>query len=192
MVRIILDLLKIFGNYCFYIKGAKVIKFTTVNTKFGWVGLVGSEAGLIELILPKSSREAVISEIKEFTTDVAEDTTAFSDLSSRLQRYFIGEKVFFSDNIDMNGTTNFDRAVWNATADIPYGQTRSYAWVAKRIGRPRAFRAVGGALARNPVPIIIPCHRVIASSGNLGGFGGGLVLKKRLLELEASGVPVVS
>ena len=169
-----------------------MIKFTTVNTKFGWVGLVGSEAGLIELILPKSSRKAVLSEIKESAADAVEDTTEFSDLSSRLQRYFSGEKVLFSDNIDLNGATTFDRGVWKATADIPYGQTRSYAWVAEQIGRPRAFRAVGGALARNPLPIIVPCHRVIASSGNLGGFGGGLTLKKRLLELEAGGVRLLS
>ncbi len=80
--------------------------------------------------------------------------------------------------------TQFQKAVWRATAGIPYGETRSYAWVAKRIGNPRAVRAVGQALGANPVPIIIPCHRVIGSSGKLCGFAGGLALKQRLLELE--------
>ena len=75
---------------------------------------------------------------------------------------------------------------------IPYGETRTYAWVAQQIGKPRALRAVGGALARNPFPIIVPCHRVVASNGNLGGFRGGLALKKRLLELEAGRLDVLS
>jgi len=167
-----------------------VIKFTTVNTKYGWMGLVGSEAGLIFLTLPKSSPKSAISEIKRFATDAVEDSSAFGDLPDRLQRYFSGEKVLFSDRLDMNSATTFERAVWKATLSIPYGEIRSYAWVAHQCGNPRAFRAVGGALARNPFPIIVPCHRVLASSGKLGGFGGGLPLKKRLLELEARGLRV--
>jgi len=169
-----------------------MIKFTTVDTEFGWVGLVGSDTGLAFLILPKSSRKAALSEIKELAADTVEDTSAFSDLPGRLQRYFNGEKVLFSDILDLGDATTFDRAVWNATLSIPYGETRSYAWIAQQIGSPQAFRAVGGALARNPFPIIVPCHRVVASSGNLGGFGGGLPLKKRLLELEAGGLRALS
>jgi len=76
--------------------------------------------------------------------------------------------------------------VWQATRLIPYGETRSYLWVAVQIGKPGAARAVGQALGRNPLPVIIPCHRVIASDGGLGGFTGGLVMKRRLLELETS------
>jgi methylated-DNA-[protein]-cysteine S-methyltransferase len=76
--------------------------------------------------------------------------------------------------------------VWEITRLIPYGETRSYAWVAEQIGQPRAVRAVGQALGKNPLPIIIPCHRVITSNGKLGGFGGGLEMKKRLLSLEAA------
>ena len=169
-----------------------MIKFTTVNTKYGWVGMGGSEAGLAFLALPKSSRKAVLAEIKESIADAVEDTSAFSDLPNRLRRYFNGEKVVFSDRLDLAGATTFDRAVWKATLSIPYGETRSYAWIAQQIGRTRAFRAVGGALARNPFPIIVPCHRVIASSGSLGGFGGGPALKKRLLEMEADRLRVFS
>jgi O-6-methylguanine DNA methyltransferase len=169
-----------------------VIKFATVNTKFGWVGVGGSEAGLVLLTLPKSSRKATLSEIKELAADAVEDTFAFGDLPNRLQRYFNSEMVLFCDRLDMAGTTTFYRAVWNATLSIPYGETRTYAWVAQQIGKPRALRAVGKALARNPFPIIVPCHRVVASNGNLGGFRGGLELKKRLLELEAGRLRVLS
>jgi O-6-methylguanine DNA methyltransferase len=145
----------------------------------------GSEAGLALLTLPKSSRKTALSEIKELAADAGEDTSVFSDLPNRLQRYFNGEKILFTDRLDLSGATTFQRAVWKATLSIPYGETRTYAWVAQQMGKPRALRAVGKALARNPLPIIVPCHRVIASSGNLGGFSGGLALKKRLLELEA-------
>jgi methylated-DNA-[protein]-cysteine S-methyltransferase len=163
-----------------------MIKYAVASTKFGFVGLVGSESGLAILTLPKSTREAVLSEIKEFTADAIEDTSAFSDLHNKLQRYFNGEKVSFLGSLDLSGATAFRRNVWSATRSIPYGETRTYAWVAQQIGSPRASRAVGGALARNPFPIIVPCHRVVASNGNLGGFSGGLALKKRLLELEAA------
>jgi O-6-methylguanine DNA methyltransferase len=162
-----------------------VIKFVVVATRFGWVGVGGSEGGLVLLTLPKSSRKAALSEIKELAADAGEDTSAFSDLPNRLQRYFNGKKILFTDRLDLSSATTFQRAVWNATLSIPYGETRTYAWVAQQIGKPRALRAVGRALARNQFPIIVPCHRVIASDGNLGGFSGGLVLKKRLLGLES-------
>jgi methylated-DNA-[protein]-cysteine S-methyltransferase len=86
--------------------------------------------------------------------------------------------------VDLSSGTAFQRKVWRALTKIPYGQTRSYAWVARAIGAPKALRAVGTACGANPVPLIIPCHRVIASDGSLGGFGGGLRLKRRLLRLE--------
>jgi methylated-DNA-[protein]-cysteine S-methyltransferase len=163
-----------------------VIEFAIVSTKFGWVGLVGSESGLVLLTLPKSSRKAALSEIKEFADDAVENTSAFGDLPYRLQRYFYGEEASFPDSLDLSGATDFQKAVWNATRSIPYGGIRTYTWVAQQIGSSHACRAVGGALARNPFPIIVPCHRVIASNGNPGGFSGGLALKKRLLKLEAA------
>lgn len=81
--------------------------------------------------------------------------------------------------------TLFQKKVWRAIQQIPYGQTRSYKWIAQKIGSPKAFRAVGQACKANPFPIVVPCHRVIASSGKLGGFNGGLKLKRQLLKLEA-------
>jgi len=98
--------------------------------------------------------------------------------------YFSGRKVSFDYRLDVAGFTPFRKAVWAAMKKIPYGQTRSYRWVAEKVGRPRAFRAVGNACAKNPMVIIVPCHRVVGSDGRLGGFSAGLDLKRALLELE--------
>ena len=104
----------------------------------------------------------------------------------RLKTYFSGYKVTFPDKLDLSGATPFQRKVWEITTIIPYGETRSYAWVAEQMGKSGAARAVGQALGTNPLPIIIPCHRVIASDGKLCGFGGGVERKRYLLSLEAS------
>lgn len=101
-----------------------------------------------------------------------------------LHAYFAGRLRSFSVPCDLTGLPPFTQAVLSATARIPYGEVRSYRWVAERLGKPKATRAVGNALARNPIPIIIPCHRVIRSDGTLGGYALGMKWKKRLLELE--------
>ena len=105
-------------------------------------------------------------------------------LTQLLQRYAAGKRVVFAVPVDLSVGTEFQRKVWRVLATIPYGETRSYAWVARAIGQPRAARAVGAACGANPVPLIIPCHRVVASDGSLGGFNAGLKWKKRLLRLE--------
>jgi len=103
----------------------------------------------------------------------------------RLGAYFGGHKAAFADRLDFSGATSFQRQVWQITRLIPYGETRSYTWVAEQIKRPKAMRAVGQALARNPLPVIVPCHRVLNIDGKLGGYTGGIEMKKRLLSLEA-------
>ena len=90
----------------------------------------------------------------------------------------------FNDKLDTAVGTVFQRSVWEAVSLIPYGETWSYAWVAWQIGRPKALRAVGQALGRNPRPVIVPCHRVVAGNGGLGGFSGGVEMKRYLLSLE--------
>jgi O-6-methylguanine DNA methyltransferase len=102
-----------------------------------------------------------------------------------LDEYFAGERRKFTMPLDLRGTA-FQLACWNALLEIPYGETRSYAEIARAIGHPNAFRAVGMSNNRNPVAIVVPCHRVIASSGSLCGYGGGLDLKRKLLELEGA------
>jgi len=105
------------------------------------------------------------------------------DALDELDAYFSGQLREFKCDLDLKGTS-FQKRVWEALREIPYGQTRSYGEIAKTIGNPKAVRAVGRANGTNPVPIIVPCHRVIQADGSLGGFGGGLDLKKSLLELE--------
>jgi methylated-DNA-[protein]-cysteine S-methyltransferase len=110
----------------------------------------------------------------------------FEDLVERLRSYLRGHKITFPDELDLPPATAFQRQVWEITRLIPYGETRSYSWVAEQLDKVRAGRAVGRALARNPLPIIIPCHRVVRKDGKLGGYSGGAEIKKYLLQLEAS------
>ena len=104
----------------------------------------------------------------------------------QLQEYFAGSRRAFDLPLDMRGTT-FQKDVWEALLAIPYGETRSYGQLAKQLGRPSASRAVGAANGRNPISIVVPCHRVIGSSGKLTGFAGGLDVKARLLDMERKG-----
>lgn len=101
----------------------------------------------------------------------------------QLRDYFMGSRRSFELALHAEGTA-FQRAVWHAMAAIPYGQTRSYGQLAHAVGKPGASRAVGGACGRNPLPIVVPCHRVITSSGQLGGYSGGINIKQALLDLE--------
>jgi len=102
-----------------------------------------------------------------------------------LQEYFAAVRRQFSFPLDLRGT-DFQQCCWRALLQIPYGQTRTYGEMARVVGRPRAFRAVGMANHDNPIAIVVPCHRVIASNGTLGGYGGGLPMKRKLLELEGA------
>lgn len=113
------------------------------------------------------------------------DAAPFRGARQQFEEYFAGERREFSLVLDMNGT-DFQRRVWGALREIPYGRTISYGELARRIGNPGAVRAVGLANGRNPISIIVPCHRVIGADGTLTGYGGGLDRKKFLLDLEGS------
>jgi len=116
------------------------------------------------------------------------DEKGFNDVIAQLQEYFAGTRTEFDLKLAPCGTP-FQRAVLDALQQIPYGETCSYGEIAARIGKPTAVRAVGAANGRNPLPIIIPCHRVIGSNGGLTGFGGGLPAKRFLLDLERGAQP---
>jgi O-6-methylguanine DNA methyltransferase len=177
-----------------------IIESRVFRTDFGWAGVAVSEQGICAIVLPKKDKKAVEQELSSSESGVPPIETFEGRLRSErdtfgpaavlgkavkfLQRYFAGERVSFDLPVDMRYYTAFQQAVWKAAAEIPPGETRSYGWIAKRIRNPRAVRAVGQALGANPVPIIIPCHRVISSAGTLGGYSGGIGIKKRLLELE--------
>lgn len=111
-------------------------------------------------------------------------------IATELQDYFSGRRKEFTFAISAQGSA-FNQSVWEHVASIPYGQTTSYGEIARALGKPGAARAVGTANGRNPIPIVIPCHRVVAVGGKLGGFGGGLPLKRKLLDLECSNSPAL-
>ena len=161
--------------------------YTVFETGLGWIGLVGSADGIRRITLPQPSSEAVLRLLARDLPGAIPDAGPFGDLPHRLRRYLGGEPVSFGDKLDLATAAPFTRAVLQATRLIPYGQTQSYTWVAQQIGRPLARRAVGQALARYPFSIVVPCHRVVGKNGSLTGFGGGLEMKKRLLDVEASG-----
>jgi methylated-DNA-[protein]-cysteine S-methyltransferase len=115
----------------------------------------------------------------------ATDADAFKPFRKELDSYFAGRLKHFRTPIRFTTGTTFEQKVWNALLNIPSGETRSYTWIAGEIGNPKAVRAVGRALGKNPLPIICPCHRIIGSDGSLTGYAGGVRIKKRLLELES-------
>ncbi len=110
--------------------------------------------------------------------------SAPADFISELDLYFKGSGSEFKQKIKFLTGTDFERQVWSALQKIPYGQTRSYKWIAEKINNPSATRAVGRALSKNPIPVVVPCHRVIESDGSIGGFSSGIDRKRRLLDLE--------
>ena len=161
--------------------------YSVFDTQLGWMSVVGSDKGLCKLTLPQPAPDKAMTLIADLLPKATANSSSFNELSARIQRYFDGEETDFPYPLDLRTSTAFQQAVWNTTCTIPYGETRSYGWIAEQLGRPRSGQAVGKALACNPLPIIIPCHRVIGSNrGSLGGFSGGLELKKRLLHLEMS------
>jgi methylated-DNA-[protein]-cysteine S-methyltransferase len=132
---------------------------------------------------PRHLREEKREAKGEVVFELFADTTRF--YFAELEEYFAGKRREFSFPLDLRGT-DFQLSCWRALLAIPYGETRTYADIARAIGRPHACRAVGMANNRNPVAIVVPCHRVIASDGTLCGYGGGLDIKRRLLELEGA------
>ncbi len=105
-------------------------------------------------------------------------------IKKELAEYFDSGRSEFTHEVSFRSGTAFEKAVWSAAREIPYGETRTYKWIAEKIGKPGAARAVGQALSRNPIPILVPCHRVIESDGSLGGYSGGVERKRRLLDIE--------
>ncbi|MBN1153202.1 MAG: methylated-DNA--[protein]-cysteine S-methyltransferase [Dehalococcoidia bacterium] len=153
------------------------------------MAVAGSERGICAVALPRPEVVVALETLETKAccarSELREVAPArFGTLTERIQAYIEGDAVEFPDVIDRSEWTPFRERVWNATMQIPYGQTRSYGWVAATVSQPRACRATGQALHRNPVPLIVPCHRVVGADGRLTGFGAGLELKQKLLSLE--------
>lgn len=161
------------------------LEATLAETMAGWVGLVFSRRGLVALRFPSITRADAMAALRaEHPGLMVLAGGAWGHLKAQLARFYEGQTVRFDVPCDLSGHTHFQRSVWEITASIPYGETRSYGWVAREIGAPKAYRAVGAALGANPIPIIIPCHRVLRTDGRLGGYRGGLAMKQRLLSME--------
>ncbi len=147
---------------------------TFLNTPVGMLKLTGNEENLFSItLLTKPS-----SQIEK-----PETSALLQEASEQLEAYFQGRLLNFTIPLKMSGTP-FQYHIWQQTQNIPFGQTASYKWLAEKSGRPRAYRAVGQAMHRNPIPIIVPCHRVISTAGNLTGYAYGLKMKQYLLDHE--------
>ncbi len=155
----------------------------------GTGALVFSDKGLIALILPYSKEEEFQSEVLKVFSDILKQRVIElynkgEYLIQPLVDYFGGRKIKFDYVLDLKGFSEFERKVYGVVASMPHGELRSYKWVAEAIGKPNASRAVGNALAKNPIPIVIPCHRIVKSDGKRGGWSGKEGWKRKLLELE--------
>ena len=160
-------------------------KYHLVELPMGWMALLAGEIGLKRASLKPSPQEA-IEDLGSDLEGAEEDPQAFSEIVSSLGQYADGDMAALDEiQLDLSEVTPFFRAAWEACRSIPPGETRSYAWLAAEAGSPLAMRAAGQSMARNRFSLIIPCHRVIASDGGLGGYGGGgLIVKARLLQME--------
>ena len=168
----------------------KPAKYVIFGTKWGFFGLAGTESTLCRTCLPESTSTGVKRRLLENLPGAKSDKDLFKKLQEQIAGYFEGARVDFSRvPVALEGFSVFSQKILTACRKVKIGQTITYSELAKRSGRPAASRAVGGVMARNPLPLIIPCHRVIRTDGRLGGFTapGGIPLKKKMLELEQQG-----
>ena len=160
-------------------------RYVVFETAFGWCAVGGGER-VSRFLLPLRSARQAENEVRRFMPEARRAKTAFAPIRRAMRHYFNGVRVEFDSELDLSSSTEFQQAAWRAAQRIPYGQVRTYQQLASEIGRPAAIRAVGQAMARNPLPLLVPCHRVVRSDGTLGGFSAasGLRLKEAMLRLE--------
>lgn len=163
-----------------------MIRWGLFDTAFGPTFVASSARGLVRLRWgvedPGSDAEGLRSSFPLW--GVEEEPEALEEAADQLRGYFAGQRRDFDLAVDLTGTTEFQRAVLTAVREVPYGETVTYGTLAEELGRSGGARAVGGALGENPVPVVIPCHRVVRSDGGVGGYTAGVGYKEQLLELE--------
>jgi methylated-DNA-[protein]-cysteine S-methyltransferase len=171
-------------------QGLLDIAYTEADSPFGRVLLATTPRGLVRVAFPHEPVEHVLEDLADtISPRVLESPARLDEARRELDLYFQGRLHEFDLPLDWQLTRGFRHKVLRATARIPYGQTRSYTEMATSAGSPRAVRAAGTALGANPLPIVVPCHRVLRAGGALGGYGGGLEMKRALLELEGAMSP---
>ena len=170
----------------------EVLKSTTFDSPVGPLFLAASDRGLVALEFDARlpGQQTIRPNPRDLRAEARkiqfeESPTLMQCYVDELEEYFSGHRREFAFQLDLRGT-DFQVACWRALLAIPFGETRTYADIARAVGRPQGFRAVGMANNRNPIAIVVPCHRVIASDGTLCGYGGGLDIKRKLLELEGA------
>ena len=164
------------------------MNYSIFETPLGWMGAVASSAGLIRTTLPQNSREVCELHLRPEEYGASTNSDLFAGLEKKLCMYFDGYQVLLDEEpIDIDHASEFTKSALLKCRTVPIGQTRTYKWLANQIDKPSAWRAVGQCMAKNRIPIIIPCHRIVGSGQYFGGFGAALArtnLKRRLLSLE--------
>ena len=155
------------------------------KSRWGWMGVAESERGLAAIVLPQPSKKAVVAGLG-IEAASGEGSVTLLRAQKQLLEYLAGSRTSFHLPLDLTRGTPFQRQVWKTLRAIPYGQLWSYRGLAARVGGVQYARAVGGAVGANPLPIVVPCHRVVAQDATIGGFSSGLPAKRRLLALEGS------
>ena len=163
----------------------EVIHSAEFETPFGAMACASSERGLCFIELPRASGRGIAGWVRRFAPEarIASGFAPNRSAVAQILDYLAGKREEFRLDLDLRAT-GFQIRVYAALLEIPYGEVRSYGEIAESIGEPGAARAVGAAAGANPLPLVVPCHRVVAAHGKLGGFGGGVALKRRLLALE--------
>ena len=158
------------------------------QTPWGWMGVSETTKGIDAVVLPKASRQAVLSELQPASAALLDGqvSSRLREARAQLIDYLAGTRKSFDLSLDLSRGTSFQRKVWRTLRRVSYGRLRSYQWVAVRVGGRQYARAVGNAVGANPMPIVIPCHRIVAQDASLGGFSGGLPTKRKLLTLEGT------
>ena len=164
------------------------LTYDVFDTDMGWVAIVGSDHGIVRASLPESSPESALDFVQPEINKAVHAPENHVETRNLMIGYCAGEPVDLAlVPIDTRKTTRFFKDAWEACRSIPAGETRSYAWLAEQAGNVKAARGAGQAMACNKLALLVPCHRVVSSSGDLGGFGGaGLPLKSRLLMMEST------
>ena len=158
--------------------------FATFKTSWGWVGILTSEKGIRRISLPRENEKESLELLGINAATMTRSSQNLDQVIDLIQQYFLGNPINSHIPLDFSHYPAFFIKAWNSCLEIPFGEKRSYGWVAKQCGNPRAARAAGQAMAKNPFPIIVPCHRVILGNGSLHQYGGGLAMKSNLLDME--------
>jgi O-6-methylguanine DNA methyltransferase len=166
-----------------------IIRYAVISTRIGRFFVAATDKGICRTHFPPS-KKLLESVERNYNCELVEDPERFRDIAKQLRSYFNGNLREFDCELDFVKGTDFQKKVWKTLLKIPYGEVRSYKWVAEQVGCPNGFRAVGGANHNNPIPIIVPCHRVIGSDGSMVGYGGpskeGQERKRSLLRMEGA------